>query len=345
MELHTGALLFLWILALLASIFMPGFSYLLTWPVLFSGLAACWVVRKAPEPDRDGKLAVILTAGALPGLIVLAPAIYVMYHFALAPMIGIMAFMPVVLLGLLIPQLDLLMRSRRWLLPVVSLGICLVFLMIGSMTAHFTPERPRPNAVAYLLDADSGEAVWFSGGTQRDPWTDQFHRNDPDAGTVGELFPVGKRSRFPVLRTDAPAVDLPPPNARIVSDRLEESVRTLQLDLGSPRGAEVLMIDIKPYRAVRAVTIGKKRMEAPVSARELWELTYYAVPAGGFGIVLEVDPSEPVELQVTDQSWDLLPEVLDTLEEGYRLCSKDMMRMPNFDYGTLVVRSLRFEAR
>ena len=114
MDLSFGALLFLWLLALVTSILLPGFSYLFTWPLLFSALAMGWVLWRSTRGGNDCTDAdVVLTVGALPGVILFAPSIYVMFHFALAPMIGVLAFMVALLLGLLIPQLDLLTRTHR----------------------------------------------------------------------------------------------------------------------------------------------------------------------------------------------------------------------------------------
>ena len=44
-------------------------------------------------------------------------------------------------------------------------------------------------------------------------------------------------------------------------------------------------------------------------------------------------------LQVSDQTWDLVPELLDHLGTAFRPRSEDMMPMPNFDHGTVVVKT------
>jgi hypothetical protein len=255
-------------------------------------------------------------------------------------MIGILAFMVALLLGLLIPQLDLLTRAHPWRVSGVALGICVVLLVAGSLTARSTPARPRPNAVAYLLDADSGRATWFSGGTEQDDWTRQFFATDPEHGTAGKLFPIAKSSGFPIMQGEAPAIRLEAPQVDVLDDQTAGGVRTVQLNLRSPRGAPVMMLDVEPYGAIQAVTVGDKRIEPIESERNLWSLTYYAVPADGFQVTLEIDPSQAIDLQVSDQTWDLVPEVVDGLGAAFQPRSPDMMPMPNFDYGTVVVRTL-----
>jgi hypothetical protein len=338
-DLHFGALSFIWLLALVTSVLFPGFSYLFTWPMFFSALSLGWVLWRNPSRNEETQLDIILTLGALPALMIIAPSIYVMYHFALAPMIGVLAFLVSLLLGTLIPQIDMLTRTHKWRLPLVSMGVYLLFLFIGSLTASFSPENPRPNAVAYLLDADSGGATWFSGGTQQDVWTQQFLSRESEHGAVGDLFPIPQRSGFPIMKTVAPKIHLEVPEVEILTDQISGNVRTLQLHLRSPRSAEVFMLDVEPYAAVRGATIAGKRIESRESQRSLWSLTYYAIPERGFDITLKLDPTQDIRLQISDQTWDLIPEVLKILENEYQSRPADMMPMPNFDYGTVVVKT------
>jgi hypothetical protein len=343
MDLSFGALLFLWLVALVTSILLPGFSYLVTWPLLFSVLAMGWVLWRSARGGNASQQELVLTVGALPGVILFAPSIYVMFHFALAPMIGVLAFMVALLLGLLIPQLDLLTRTRQWRLSAAALVICVVFLIVGSLTAKFTPDHPRPNAVAYVLDADSGDATWFSGGTQQDSYTKQFFSTEPEHGRVGDLFPIAKSSGFPIMRGAAAKVALEAPQVAVLDDQSSGGVRTLELSVSSPRGAPVMMLDVEPYGAVQAAIIDGKRIEAIESERDLWSLTVYAVPREGFGITLEVDLAQPIDLQVSDQTWELVPGVLDSEGLSIQPRMEDMMSMPNFDYGTVVARTLRVD--
>ncbi len=343
MDLFFGALLFTWLLALVTSILMPGFSYLFTWPLLSSALAIGWVLWGKARNRNASQAEIVLTVGALPGVILYAPSIYVMFHFALAPMIGIMAFMVALPLGLLIPQLDLLTRTRQWRLSGVAGLICAVFLITGSLTAGFDTDHPRPNAVAYILDADSWQAAWFSGGPIQDDWTNQFFSTEPERGTVGELFPITQRSGFPIMQGEAPKIALEAPQVDVLSDQIAGGVRILQLHLSSPRGASIIMLDVEPYVAVQAVIFNGKRIESIEFEINAWNLTYYAVPQEGFEITLELDPLQAINLQISDQTWELAPEVLDQLGLVIQPRPKDMMPMPNFDYGTVVVTTLNFD--
>jgi hypothetical protein len=197
--------------------------------------------------------------------------------------------------------------------------------------------------VAYLLDADSGRATWFSAGPEQDEWTRQFFASDPERGSVGKLFPIPQRSGFPIWQGEAPKVALEAPQVDVLDDQTAGGVRTVRVNLSSPRGAPVMMLDVQPYGAIQAVTVEGKRIEPIESKTNLWSLTYYAVPEDGFQVELELDPSQAIDLQVSDQTWELTPEVLDSLDAPFQPRSQAMMPMPNFDYGTVVVKTLRVD--
>jgi hypothetical protein len=336
-DLALGAQLVLWLLALVTSILLPGVSYLLTWPLLFSVPALGWVLWRASPDANSWRREMVLVAGAVPGLIILTPAVIVMFNFA--PYIGAPIFIVALLLGLLTPQIDLMTRTRRWWLSGAALLVCAGYLVAGSLTAGFDAEHPRPNGMAYILNADTGQATWFSPGTQLDAWTAQFYPTDtpPERGTAGGLFPIAGRRDFPiVLQGKAPAVELDAPQVQVLDDQVAGGVRTLRLRLSSPRGAPIMFLDVEPRAALRAFVIDGQRTDVPESEQNLWSLTHHTVPSEGIEITLKVEPSQPLTLQVSDNTRDL-PDIPGT---AFQPRANDMMPFPNFDYGTVVVRTL-----
>jgi hypothetical protein len=340
-SLAFGALLLVWLFALVTSILLPGLSYLFTWPLLFSALALGWVLWQESPDANSWRREMVLAAGAVPGLVILTPAVIVMLNFA--PYIGASIFFVALLLGTLTPQLDLLMRTsirpRQWWLPAVALLVCVGFLVAGSLTAGFDAAHPRPNAMAYLLNADAGQATWFSPGTRTDAWTAQFFSAEtpPERGKVGELFPLARSGEFPlIIQGGAPTVALDAPQVEVIEDGVAGGVRTLRLRLSSPREAPIMFFDVEPRAAVRAIVIDGQRIDVSESEQNLWSMTHNTVPSEGIEITLEVEPSQPLTLQVSDNSREL-PDILGTT---FQPRANDMMPFPNFDYGTVVVKTL-----
>jgi hypothetical protein len=208
-------------------------------------------------------------------------------------------------------------------------------LVAGSLTAGFNAEHPRPNAVVYILNANTGQATWFSPNPDLDGWTEQFLSAEPEHGTLGDLFPLSF-SETSMLTHEAPVVTMDAPQVEILDDQTAAGLRTLTLHLSSAQQAPVIMLGVQPRAAVHAVTIDGLRLDVPQTEDDLWRLTYYAVPAGGFNVALELDPSQPLTLQVSDNSRQL-PEVSEMVAQPR---SDDMIPMPNFDYWTVVVRAV-----
>ncbi len=324
---------------MLSSIMLPGFSYLFTWPLFFSLFAFVWVAYRNEAEWDSWPGSIILSAGVIPGVIIFAPTVNLMFHFAPTALLAVPVFIVALLIGLLIPQIDLITKKRKWLLTGTMLVIAAGFLAAGSLTSGFDEEHPRPNAVAYILNADTGNAVWFSPGEEPDGWTSQFFPAEIEHKKVGELFPLNRRDRRRVITGEAPAVRLDAPVVEVQSDRTGGGSRVLELRLTSRRGAPVITLDVKPRAMVRAVEIDGRRienLEESKSGEELWSLTYYAVPPEGIKIKLVVEPSQPMQIQVTDQSRELpvIPGMTIRPRPG------DMIPMPNFYYVTVVVTSM-----
>ena len=280
---------------------------------------------------------IIPTVGVVPGILLFAPSLIVMFHYAPTTMMYFSILIFMLLLGLLIPQIDLITRTHKWWLPSVALLVTMGFLVAGSLTAGFDTEHPRPNAVAYMLNADTGQATWFSPGTRPDTWTSQFLSEEPEPGTLGELFPLTLRSRTSVVSNEAPAVKLDAPELVVLDDQTVNGLRTLKLHLISPRQAPIITLDVKPYAVVKGVMVDGQRTDNPKEGRSgLWSLIYYAVPSKGVEITLEVEPSQELAIQITDISWEL-PAIPGTT---FKPRPDDMMPTPNFNYGTVVVRAL-----
>jgi len=335
-NLAFGALLLWWILAVVFSVLAPGFSYLLTWPLLFSTLALGWVLWKESLDAISWRREMALVAGAVPGLIILTPTIKAMSEFGPMSYLAITFLFVALLLVLLTPQLDLMTRARRWRLSGGALMVSLGFLITGSLTAGFDAQHPQSSGMAYLLNADSGQATWFSPGPKLDTWTTQFFTTQPEDGTVGELFPISQSNQRQILHGEAPFVALDAPEVEVLNDQTANGVRILQLQLHSPRQAPFIYLDVEPRAAVRAAVIEGQRNNTPESESNLWSLECRGVPPEGIEITLEVEASQSFTLQVIDISWEL-PGIVGTT---FQPRPDDMMPMPNFDYGTVVVRTL-----
>jgi hypothetical protein len=143
-NLAGGALGVWWILALLSSLYLPGFSYLFSWPLLFAALALGWTVwRPAEEGSSWGGIAV-LTAGAAPAAVLFPSVVHDFFHFAQpspgnpgsqSPMgIGVAILFVAMLLALLVPYLELVGSKFGWRLLALVAVLFLICIVAGALT-------------------------------------------------------------------------------------------------------------------------------------------------------------------------------------------------------------------
>ena len=339
-DLTLGALIWWWVLTMATSIMMPGYSYLFAWPMLFVCIGLGWLYWKKQAESRSWERSIVSTLCAMPALIIYAPGINIMFQFAPTEIIVIVILMIVLLLALLILPMDLITSPSKWWLPGASFLLTLVFLASGSMTADFDLEHPQPNSIAYLQNTEKGENFWFSKGTQPDAWTSQFFPADKEVKQkkVGEFLPSSLFNWIKVITSEAPAISIAPPDLKVLDDQTEGTIRQVQVRLTSTRSASIITMDVTPRRVVQAITIDGQRIAKPeglTKKNDYWGLIYYAVPPEGILVTLELDASQPLNVKLTDQSWDL-PEI-----PGMKIRQRpgNMIPMPNFDYGTVVTNS------
>lgn len=310
-NLAVGALVWWLILLIATSVLVPGASYLFAWPLFFSlfALGADFLLRGRQGPVGR---AAVLTAGAIPGIVLMVPLIYMIFVALTLNMAGGVMILLALLLGLLTPQLGLLMASRKWLLPGVTAAACVCLLVAGSLTGRFSREHPKPDSMLYGLNADTSQAVWASADASPDAWTSQFLAANRRSGALADYFPGSARS---FLQADAPAVALVAPQIVMLSDARDGETRTLRLRVSSPRQATVMTINVSADAQVVGGEVGGRplvmqplsggRSDAP------WSLQYYALPPEGIELSLRVRSSKPVDVRAVDQSYGL-PPVPDT---------------------------------
>ena len=234
-----------------------------------------------------------------------------------------------------------LAATPRWLVPGVAGLIAVVFLIAGQAMSGFTDERPRPNVVAYELDADEESAQWISPGGEPDKWTEQYLGDDfRDASFETFLLPAYE---LPAIAADAPVAALPAPGAKVLSDRVEGDERRLHLLITSPRGAPNLLVNVEATDPIAAAAVEGEKIDREGTPADLageLELLYSAPPARGIELQLELERTGAVALDLTDIS-EGLPELRNFKAEPR---PPDMQPLPTQALDpTIVRRSIEIE--
>ncbi len=333
--------LFAWtILALWSAFAVPGASYLLTWPLLGSLLAVVMFRSTGEEESAGMEEVAALIVGALPCVLLFAPTVQQLFVTLGLSHLGTHAMCVFLTLALwaLIPQIELMTRPQRWLLPAAACGLGIALFIGGMITTRYSAEHPKTDGIVYGRNADTGRAVWFSAGSKPDEWTKQFLSDQPVREALEEFIPGGAGTLF--LKNDAIDVPLAGADTLLGDEKKEGEGRTLTLLVMSPRKAAWITMFVSGAEVLEASVNGKPIPKDP-DARRLpeqgWRLRYSNPPDQGIELVLKVRGTQPVKVRVVDGSPGL-PAV-----PGMKLMPRPDWLMPvQSGDTTLVSRSFTF---
>jgi hypothetical protein len=300
-NLWLGALAWWLLLTIATGVWLPGGSYLLAWPLLFSLIGLGVIFLTGASRTISTKSFIVLLLCAVPGLLLLVPIIYFVY-LALG-MTGLLALMLLVtlLLGLLLPLQSLVTISNKWVVPAVAALVFLSCIVTGSAVSGFDDGHPRQNSIFYAENADTREAVWATLDPKPDAYTSQFFASGARRGSINDYVPV----RLNLLYSPAPFAELPPPNVELLSDSKDSSdVRSLKVRITSPRGAPSVRVYLDSEVEVLSAVVEGKLVDQDGALQRRWGINYQALPPEGIELILQVRSHEPVKIRVMDQSYE-----------------------------------------
>jgi Peptidase family M28 len=338
-ELTTAAFLLCMALLVLTYFFAPGTSFLLMWPLLFALLPfGVGLVLERPD-SKLLKIVQLICAGIPVFLFTLLIAVFaILEPGSMQTMVSLTIF-TVVLLALLAPQLEGMTARRKWLLPGACAVLSLSFISFGALHSGYDALHPRPDSIAYWLNADTGKGSWISLDERPDGWTSQFLAGRIEREKIDILVAPGGES---VLKTDAPTLKLPAPEIVTLDDSVSGKERILRLRLTSLRHADVLWVALEKATVLRATIGGKKLPSKMVDSNDrLWGFYYAVLPLDGIELDIAVGLADTPRLTLTDQT-NGLPDIpgLDIKPR-----TEDQMPLhyyPAFDSSILVSHSISF---
>jgi hypothetical protein len=336
-ELTLGAFLLCMALLVLAYFFAPGTSFLLMWPLLLALLPLGLGFVLDRLDSKLSKIALLICAGVPVFLFTLLIAVFaILEPGPVQTMISLTIF-TVVLLALLAPQLEVMTARRKWLLPGGCAVLSLNFISSGALHSGYDALHPRPDSIAYWLNADTGKGSWISLDERPDGWTSQFLTGSIERDKIDIFVTPGGES---VLKTDAPPMKLPAPEIVTLDDSVSSNKRILRLRLTSLRHADVLWVALEKVTVLRATIGGKKLPSKMVEPNDrLWGFYYAVPPPDGIELDVAVGLADAPRLTLTDQT-NGLPDIL-----GWHIRSRTEAQMPlhyypAFDSTILVSHSI-----
>ncbi|WP_232797297.1 M28 family peptidase [Blastococcus atacamensis] len=301
-SLAAGALVWLAVASAVLAAVAPGGSYLAAWPALVGALTG---IAVALTSSRVARVVAALLTGVT-AVLVLAPTAALFFP-ALGLSQAVAPSVVVVLAGLaLLPALELLFpdpEARRplgaALVPGTALFVAGFCAAAGLAVDRFDAAHPVPSRLAYLLDADRGEARWVSTETSPGEWTGRFVDGP---GSLGADYPY--LAGRDVQTGPAEAADLAAPEVSVVSDDVVGGRREITLRI-TPRRDDVRLLDLELTVEGGTVVrgrIGGRAVGEDAAGEDRLRITFSAPPAEGLQAGFTVEGDGPVRLRVTDAS-------------------------------------------
>lgn len=305
-----GLLLWLVLTGLITVVLAPGACYLFTFPLLGSTVAtALWWRRPPAEGDEVPSLSpavvVLLALAAVVTTLLWVPTL-VLIGQALGPgaamLIGVFTFL--LLASLHAPLMALIDGGTGRLVAWGAIAAGLVLIVAVRLSAGFDADNRRLDSLFYALDLESGEAQWLSYDKQPDAWTEHFLSSAPEHSEqpsyLGPSWPVLSQpaSRAPI---EAPQVEVLDAAAaagrRALLIRWPTPVQRMTIALRNPDAVRGLVIEGEEIPRRKDVVDGGSPYGTPVR--------FYAPPAAGLRLEVELENDAPLELELVGQRYGL----------------------------------------
>lgn len=303
-------LIFWFIICAVMAFILPGAGYWVI-PALFAIFQlAVMIHQKDPNPY-------FMLILSLPALIILMPFIT---QFPVALGLKIM-FSSAILLTFLF----------MFFLPIFgyfkhkkAIGLlCFLIFNILFITAHFkssfSAERPKPNSLVYLLDADAQSASWNSYDRIIDEWTQNYFGDDPDIIEDPKASFTSKYRSNLTFKSAAPVVSIEEPG--IIFEKtgdLDSLSKTATYSLKIAPNRKINRIEIFADRNVSFDEFSVNGLEADSVAlgvqnfhvfTKRWHnrlVTYHAANRDTLRIRFRLAPDKLPEFTLYEASYDLL---------------------------------------
>ena len=300
-ELTMGALFFWLIGVIVLCILIPASGYLFQWPLLFT-LAAMGLTFINIRNGTDvlgTSLFLILAATSVLALWV--PFIYMFYLWTTFALPTVLTGLVVLVLGAMIPLLELHQFQKRWVMPVIFLTIAVSFLISGHLLAYSEETIRYANQVGYWLDGDSGKANWITQPGEFDERQISLFEGSSMV-PYSEIHPLGNKSKT-VLTSPAPVASLQAPKLFVKEDMYQNGKRTILLQINSFQ-RERLEVHLNPEPERLTINSKKEKEGLPKTFSLIhdggWAYVRFDAPPEEIYLELDVPYNEPVHIVLID---------------------------------------------
>jgi hypothetical protein len=246
-----GPLLLIAILLPLATWKLPGASYALAWPLAGTLLAYGALYSPFANRLRGYQRALILLAGAVPALLLVAPLVPQIFTVTSPDNMNL----PMAALALLLGLTALLLTAQRRFVVRGLLAACAACIAVAAtITPYGSAPIPQPNRMAYLKDAYNWKSYWMLPAGPLDAWSKQFFPNAVRPQVQVDAFGHNSPKMWLARAPDHP---LDYPDIRVLKDEVLPKGRTVEFTLQAKREVPNIDVTLKGAGTLRTSINGR----------------------------------------------------------------------------------------
>jgi len=298
-ELTFGSFLGWAIIMIVAGFLVPGVSYLFTWPLLFAMIPfGIYLLKKDPDEYSLAQTGWFVLA-ALPVLLWLPYLTYLFLTVMGLKLAGGSILITVLGLSLLIPHIEIITKTRPWLVPVLSFTAALVFLLVGSVHLQYTERYRQRNSLILLTNGNTNQTFFTTYDSRINEWSADYLSGHPDTLRMDNFLGFGEGN---FLSKKVESEQLATPDLVVTQDSISNNQRFLKLHLNSVRKAHNLFFKIKSNSDPIKVSINGTLLKTIQSVTETHGILirYYALPEEGIEVDMQLLSTSGLELILTD---------------------------------------------
>lgn len=334
-ENNTASLLvapiFIWlIICALVGQYLEGASFFII-PVYFA-LISLFVLIKQQKPSL-----LLMAILCFPLLFIFSPFIklfpvalgFFMKIGAVSITVKLVSMLLIALIfGLMISVFGFFKHKKRWSYVLFFIAFC--FLISAQFQSGFNEERPKPNSLVYVLNADTNTANWATYDKKLDAWTKNFIDDEANSSNEGNTFSSKYNSGFTYTKK-AEAKQIPQSKITIYKDTIIDDLRHIRLSVVQQR--RINRFDLYANKDVKFKDFEANGIEVPKgnpegfafeNRRSTRLFSYFVSDNDSLNLNFTVPKDQKTQFKIYEASFDLLSNEIFTVPER----TKEMIPKP-----------------
>lgn len=246
---------------------------------------------------------------SLPALILLVPFITMFpVGLGLKILFG-SSILTVLTFTLLLPLFGNFEKKSLWatLFFLLSIG----FFIKAHQFSDFSNERPKPNSLVYILNADTQKANWATYDQNLDDWTKGYLGEKPtDASALNTNKLYSKYGSTYTFMANAPLKLIPSPNIEFLNDSTDGREHYYKIKITPNRNVNRYDIFVKNgvvIQGLKANGVKSIDFDSNIASKSSGKIvSYYVVENLPLELEFSIKNNQKLDLELLESSFDLM---------------------------------------